>query len=126
MIRKLLAAAAMTAMMAATAFAADDKPAVLFDIGGKFDKSFNEGIYNGAENFKKESGIAYGEFEISNEAQREQALRNFADQGYSPIIAATGVAHPVSTRSPGRYRMCAMAANMSGRPGSTKCRKALR
>lgn len=88
MFRKLLAAAAVSAMLAASAFAADDKPAVLFDIGGKFDKSFNEGIYNGAEKFKQESGIAYGEFEISNEAQREQALRNFADQGYSPIIAA--------------------------------------
>jgi basic membrane protein A len=88
MIKKLLAAAAMTAIMTVSALAADDKPAVLFDIGGKFDKSFNEGIYNGAEKFKKESGIAYGEFEISNEAQREQALRNFADQGYSPIIAA--------------------------------------
>ncbi len=88
MIQKFLTAAAITAMMAVSAFAADDKPAVLFDIGGKFDKSFNEGIYNGAEKFKTESGIAYGEFEISNEAQREQALRNFADQGYSPIIAA--------------------------------------
>src|SRR4051794_31531829 len=88
MLRKLFAAAAMTAMLGATAFAADDKPAVVFDIGGKFDKSFNEGIYHGAEKFKAETGIAYGEFEISNEAQREQALRNFADQGYSPIIAA--------------------------------------
>jgi basic membrane protein A len=88
MFRKLLAAAAVSALMATSALAADDKPAVLFDIGGKFDKSFNEGIYNGAEKFKQESGIAYGEFEISNEAQREQALRNFADQGYSPIIAA--------------------------------------
>ena len=86
--RMMLASIAGYAMLAATAFAADDKPAVLFDIGGKFDKSFNEGIYNGAEKFKTESGIAYGEFEISNEAQREQALRNFADQGYSPIIAA--------------------------------------
>ncbi|MBC8036063.1 MAG: BMP family ABC transporter substrate-binding protein [Rhizobiales bacterium] len=86
--RTLLAAAASVALTAVSALAADDKPAVLFDIGGKFDKSFNEGIHNGAQKFKTESGIAYGEFEISNEAQREQALRNFAEQGYSPIIAA--------------------------------------
>jgi len=45
-------------------------------------------MFNGAEKFKAESGTAYGEFEIANEAQREQAIRNFADQGYSPIIAA--------------------------------------
>ena len=25
------------------------KPAVVFDMGGKFDKSFNEGIWNGTE-----------------------------------------------------------------------------
>jgi basic membrane protein A len=88
MFKKLLATAAMTAMMAAAAIAADDKPAIVFDIGGKFDKSFNESMYNGAEKFKAETGIQYAEFEIANEAQREQALRNFADQGYSPIIAA--------------------------------------
>jgi basic membrane protein A len=88
MIKKLLGAAAFSAIMAVSAFAADDKPAIVFDIGGKFDKSFNESMYNGSEKFKKDTGVAYGEFEIANEAQREQALRNFADQGYSPIIAA--------------------------------------
>jgi basic membrane protein A len=85
---KLIAAAAALAMSAVAALAAENKPAIVFDIGGKFDKSFNESMFNGAENFKKESGTAYGEFEIANEAQREQAIRNFADQGYSPIIAA--------------------------------------
>ena len=86
--RTLLATAAALAMSAAAAFAADDKPAIVFDIGGKFDKSFNESMYNGSEKFKADTGIQYGEFEIANEAQREQAIRNFADQGYSPIIAA--------------------------------------
>jgi basic membrane protein A len=86
--RTLLATAAAIAMSAGVAMAADDKPAIVFDIGGKFDKSFNESMYNGSEKFKAESGIQYGEFEIANEAQREQAIRNFADEGYSPIIAA--------------------------------------
>ena len=86
--RTILASVAAFAMMSVAAFAADDKPAIVFDIGGKFDKSFNESMYNGSEKFKAETGIAYGEFEIANEAQREQAIRNFADQGYSPIIAA--------------------------------------
>ena len=86
--RSLLATAAAFVMSAAAAFAADDKPAIVFDIGGKFDKSFNESMFNGSEKFKAESGTSYGEFEIANEAQREQAIRNFADQGYSPIIAA--------------------------------------
>ncbi len=88
MIRTLLGATALLGLMAVSAFAADDKPAIVFDIGGKFDKSFNESMFNGSEKFKTETGVAYGEFEIANEAQREQAIRNFADQGYSPIIAA--------------------------------------
>ncbi|MFN4141916.1 BMP family protein [Aestuariivirga sp.] len=86
--RSLLGAVAALAVSAASAVGADDKPAIVFDIGGKFDKSFNESMYNGSEKFKAETGIAYGEFEIANEAQREQAIRNFADEGYSPIIAA--------------------------------------
>jgi basic membrane protein A len=88
MLKKFLSTAALTAIMAVSAFAADDKPAIVFDIGGKFDKSFNESMFNGSEKFKAESGVTYGEFEIANEAQREQAIRNFADQGFSPIIAA--------------------------------------
>jgi basic membrane protein A len=64
-------------------------PAVVFDMGGKFDKSFNEAAYNGAERFKKETGIAYREFEVTAEAQREQALRNMARRG-STIIVGIG------------------------------------
>jgi basic membrane protein A and related proteins len=88
MIKKLLGAVALSGLLAGAALAADNKPAIVFDIGGKFDKSFNESMFNGAEKFKAEMGVAYGEFEIANEAQREQAIRNFADQGFSPIIAA--------------------------------------
>jgi basic membrane protein A len=62
------------------------EPAVIYDGGGKFDKSFNEAAYNGAEMYKAETGESYGEFEITNDAQREQALRQFATRGYSPIV----------------------------------------
>jgi basic membrane protein A len=74
---------ALGAIMAGTAFA---DPAVIYDGGGKFDKSFNEAAYNGAELYKKDTGTNYGEFEITNDAQREQALRQFATRGYSPIV----------------------------------------
>ena len=35
------------------------EPAVVFDMGGKFDKSFNEAAYNGMEKWKKEAGKKY-------------------------------------------------------------------
>ncbi|WP_046862217.1 BMP family lipoprotein [Microvirga massiliensis] len=63
------------------------KPAIVYDLGGKFDKSFNEGVFSGAEQLKKEFSIEYRDFEPQTDAQREQALRRFARDGYSPIVA---------------------------------------
>ena len=59
---------------------------MVYDLGGKFDKSFNEGVFNGAKRFKKESGVDFRDLEIQNDAQREQVLRKFAKDGYSPIM----------------------------------------
>lgn len=81
----VLAAAGLAAV--AQAQTAPIKPAVVFSTGGKFDKSFNEGVWQGAERFKKETNIAVAEFEPSNETQFEQALRRFAQRGQDPIIA---------------------------------------
>ena len=83
----LLLGAGIAALAAAGAVAADVKPALIYDIGGKFDKSFNEGAFHGAERFKQATGIDFRDFEISNDAQREQAMRKFARDGFSPILA---------------------------------------
>ena len=77
----------LLALLAATlAGAAHAEPAVIFDMGGKFDKSFNEAGFRGAERWKKESGKPYLEFEVSNPAQREQAARRMAERGADPIV----------------------------------------
>jgi len=81
----LAAAAVMASAFAAKA--ADFQPGIIYDLGGKFDKSFNEGVYNGAEEFKKEFNVDYRGFEIANDSQREQAMRNFARRGVDPILA---------------------------------------
>jgi basic membrane protein A len=81
----LVAAAALAFI--GHAQAQDVNPAVVYDLGGKFDKSFNEAAYNGAERFKQETGTEYRDFEIQNDSQREQALRNFARRGHNPIVA---------------------------------------
>jgi basic membrane protein A and related proteins len=78
--------AALT-LLVASALAQAQQPAVIFDMGGKFDKSFNQAGYAGAEQWKKESGKAYLEFEISNDTQRVQAIRRMAEKGASPIIS---------------------------------------
>ena len=92
MFLRLLNTIAISMLLVMTARAADIKPAIVYDLGGRFDKSFNEGVYTGAEKFKKDTGVEYRDFEIQNDSQREQALRNFARKGFSPIVAV-GFAH---------------------------------
>jgi basic membrane protein A and related proteins len=100
----LLAATALPLISLGAANAADDKPALIYDLGGKFDKSFNEAAFNGAEKYTADSGVKYREFEIQNEAQREQALRKFASDGNSPIViagfSAAAAIEKVSTEFP--------------------------
>lgn len=55
-------------------------------MGGKFDKSFNQGVFDGVERFREETGVKYREFEVTNETQREQAIRKMAQRGRSPIV----------------------------------------
>jgi basic membrane protein A len=83
--KTLLRLATLSVALTATLSAHAD-PAVIFDMGGKFDKSFNEAAYRGIERWKKETGKSYLEFEIANETQREQAIRRMAERGASPII----------------------------------------
>ncbi|WP_297106862.1 BMP family ABC transporter substrate-binding protein [uncultured Devosia sp.] len=76
---------ALSAVLTGAALA---DPAVIYDLGGKFDKSFNEAAFNGAEAWKAETGGNYMDLELQNDAQREQALRRFAGQGANPIVMA--------------------------------------
>ncbi len=79
-------AALLSAGLAAPALA-QNAPAVTFDVGGKFDRSFNQAAYDGAERFKKETGVQYAEFEVRNAAEREQSIRNLARRGASVVVA---------------------------------------
>jgi basic membrane protein A len=81
--RKLLGATAVAALLASAASA---DPAMVYDLGGKFDKSFNEAAYGGAERWSDETGGSYRDIEMQSEAQREQALRRLAESGSNPIV----------------------------------------
>ena len=83
LMKKLLGAAASLALTTGLAHA---DPALIFDLGGKFDKSFNEAAYEGAKRWADETGGSYKELEMQNEAQREQALRRLAETGANPIV----------------------------------------
>lgn len=86
MMKTLLGACATLAITATGVLA--DGPAIIFDLGGKFDRSFNESAFNGAERWAEETGGTYREIELQNDAQREQAMRRLAEAGSNPIVMA--------------------------------------
>lgn len=92
LMQKFLGAAATLALTAGIATA---DPAIIFDLGGKFDKSFNEAAFAGATRWAEETGGSFREIELTSEAQREQALRRFAEAGYNPVVM-TGFAFATS------------------------------
>ncbi len=83
--KKFLGATALLALSAGAALA---DPAIIFDLGGKFDKSFNESAFAGATRWAEETGGTFAETELQSDAQREQALRRFAEAGNNPIVMA--------------------------------------
>ncbi|WP_430258850.1 BMP family lipoprotein [Neorhizobium sp. IRS_2294] len=87
--KKTLLSLVAVAALSSTAIAAEVKPALVYGTGGKFDKSFNEAAYAGAEQFKKETGTDYRDFEPKDDTQGEQAIRNFASRGYNPVVAVS-------------------------------------
>lgn len=89
----VLALLALCTGVSAPAIATDPQgkpsfaPAIVFDMGGRFDKSFNEGANNGAERFRADTGHNFRWFEITNEAQREQFLRRLAARNAEIIVS---------------------------------------
>jgi len=86
LMKTFLGAAAALALTAGAALAQD--PAIIFDLGGKFDRSFNEAAFRGAEQWAEETGGSYREIELQSDAQREQAMRRLAESGSNPIVMA--------------------------------------
>ncbi|OIQ45066.1 MAG: BMP family ABC transporter substrate-binding protein [Roseobacter sp. MedPE-SW] len=95
LMKSLMGAAATLALSAGAALA---EPALIFDLGGKFDKSFNEAAFGGAQRWAEETGGTFREIELQAEAQREQALRRFAEAGANPVVTmGFAMADPLSS-----------------------------
>ncbi|MGB9108436.1 MAG: BMP family ABC transporter substrate-binding protein [Telluria sp.] len=84
-----IAAALFVAGGAAGSAAAAGAPklGIVYDAGGKFDKSFNQSASEGAARFKKETGINVFEAQASSDTQAEQVLRGLARKKLDLIIS---------------------------------------
>jgi len=80
---RFLGATAAAALLAGAAAA---EPGLIIDLGGKFDKSFNESAFNGATRWATETGNTYLETELRDEAEREQNMRRMAEREANPIV----------------------------------------
>lgn len=66
------------------------KIGLVFDVGGKGDKSFNDAAFKGLEKAKKELGIDFELIEPGDGSDRESALRKLASKDDIGIIFAVG------------------------------------
>lgn len=84
----ILSALASGSMAVSAPALADQKakPAIVYSTGGKFDGSFNQSAFDGAERFKSEFKAEYAEFELRNDTQSQQAIRTFAREGRDPVV----------------------------------------
>lgn len=62
------------------------KVGLVFDVGGKGDKSFNDAAYRGVSQAATEFPMEFVEFEPGEDADRESGLRKLARGGYDLVI----------------------------------------
>src|SRR5215510_12592862 len=71
---------------ASTPAAPAPRVGLVFDIGGRGDKSFNDSAYRGLERARTELGVQYDYHEPAEGADRETGLREYASRGYDLVI----------------------------------------
>jgi len=86
-VMRLIHAALIALAFVFPATAAEIRPAVLYAVGQKFDKSFNEAAYTGAQRFKAAAGGEVLEFEPGNPGEFERGVAALARRGATDIVA---------------------------------------
>jgi basic membrane protein A len=101
--RKLFALLCLLALVcsscATKANDADDRSKVrvgiVFDIGGKDDRSFNAAAFDGVKRAERELGIVLRDVEPGNPTSIEPAMRAFAERGYDLVIGVGFAQAPI-------------------------------
>ncbi|UCG05211.1 MAG: BMP family ABC transporter substrate-binding protein [Desulfobacterales bacterium] len=89
MVKKILSVLFTLALLCGvtlgSAWAANLKVGMVFDVGGKGDQSFNDSAYRGLQ-WASELGVSHVEIEPGADADRETGLRMIASQGFDLVI----------------------------------------
>ena len=82
------------------------EPAIVFDRGGRADRSFNDAVWQGAQRFTAETGIAVSTDEAASPADRAPAMRRAIARGATLTIAVgfsyAEAIEAVAAENPGR------------------------
>jgi len=90
--RWVVAAAMLGLLVSACGGGGGDRPhgatrvGLVFDIGGRGDKSFNDSAYRGLERAQSELGVEIQYMEPTEGADRETGLREYASRGFDLVI----------------------------------------
>ncbi|MGD9537079.1 MAG: BMP family protein [Alphaproteobacteria bacterium] len=91
-LRRFVAALGLSALLlGGPALGAEERDflaAVLYSAGGKFDRGFNESIFEGIARFTSETSEAYLEEGIKDDDDRERSLRALVERGATDVIVA--------------------------------------
>jgi basic membrane protein A len=85
----VLAGGALATALAARRAAAQDAalaPGIVYAVGEKFDGSFNEGAYRALEAFRRDTGIAFVEYQPKSVAEFGQGLAAMARRGVNFVV----------------------------------------
>ncbi|HLL70467.1 MAG TPA: BMP family ABC transporter substrate-binding protein [Pyrinomonadaceae bacterium] len=101
--QKLLALICLAALVCSSCVTAKneaDDPSrvrvgIVFDIGGKDDRSFNAAAYDGVRRAERELGIVLRDVEPGNPTSIEPAMRAFAERGYDLVIGVGFAQAPI-------------------------------
>jgi basic membrane protein A len=70
---------------------------IAFDAGGKFDRSFNQSAWEGAQKAAKDFGVKLFDFEPADPSQVGQGIRTFAEEGFDLVIGVGFANEPAIT-----------------------------
>ncbi len=71
---------------------------IVFDIGGKDDRSFNAAAWEGVQRAEKDFNIVLRDVEPGNPTSIEPAMRAFAERGYNLVIGVGFAQSPIMER----------------------------
>lgn len=83
--KKVLVLISMMMLVVSSVYA-EVRVGLVFDAGGKFDRSFNQSAWEGAEKAQKDLGITLKDVEPGDSSAVEEAMRVYASQNYDLVI----------------------------------------